>query len=30
MVNLFIFLFGAAFLFQSWWLIKQIQTDRSK
>jgi hypothetical protein len=30
MVNLFIALFGAAFLFQSWLLVKQVQTVRSK
>lgn len=30
MVNLIIALFGAAFLFQSWLLVKQIQTAGSK
>jgi hypothetical protein len=30
MVNLFIFLFGAAFLIQSWLIIKRLQAVRSK
>jgi uncharacterized membrane protein YqaE (UPF0057 family) len=30
MVNIFIFLFGAAFLLQSWLLFKQLQAARSK
>jgi hypothetical protein len=30
MVNLFIAIFGAAFPVQSWLLVKQLQTDRSK
>jgi hypothetical protein len=30
MVNLFIFLFGAAFLLQAWLLIRQLQDVRSK
>jgi hypothetical protein len=30
MVNLFIAMFGAAFLFQSWFLFQQLQEVRSK
>ena len=30
MVNLFIAMFGAAFLFQSYYLVRQLQTSHSK
>ena len=30
LVNLFIAFFGAAFLFQSWMLVRQLQAERSK